>query len=125
MLPIETQEAIVTNAFFAEMQKSANVLGDVIDATRFISKSRQAPKLVQKGERLIAKGKSMDAQATQILKSTPHGQRLDNADLMSGKKHKALLGSAAALGLGAAGFGYYQYKRDLNDQLAGTYTQAS
>jgi hypothetical protein len=120
MLPIETQEAIIAKSFFDELQKNAAAFGDFMDAARFISKSRGSVRDVAKGERLIARGKTKDIEATNILKTTPLGERLKNKSV----SRKALIG-AGALGLGAAGYGYYQYKRDLNDQAAGNFTQIS
>jgi hypothetical protein len=120
MLPIETQEAIIVKSFFDELQKHAGVLGDFTDAAKFISKSRGSVRKIQKGEKLIAKGKSLDTEANKILESTPIGERLKP----KGVSRKALIG-AGALGLGAAGYGYYQYKRDLNDQAGRDFTQVS
>jgi hypothetical protein len=120
MLSIETQEAIVSKAFFDELKKEAGVLQTAVDTFR-------AGRLGNKIDRLSAKTNVLKEQAQRglsemqrKLETVPSYVRADKAAIDEKKRQKTLLGAAAALGLGATGYGYYQYKRDKeNGQLTG------
>jgi hypothetical protein len=126
MLSIETQEAIVTKAFFSELEKNAGIFGAAWHNLRAGMKIDKINKAVPALQYHSGVAESELTRMLGRLKKGPEYVRKDQAIADEAKKQKTLLGTAAALGLGATGFGYYQYKRDKeHGQLAGAYPQVS
>lgn len=112
--------AIILDAFYEELSKSANVITDVKDAATVIYKSRKAARQTAKAEKLLGKAKDNKESAQKILKNTPLGKEMQAETDGTSKK---MMAGAAAVGLGGLGFGYYQYQQNQNDQLGRAYPQ--
>lgn len=126
MLSIEAQETVVAKAFFEELEKQAGVFNAAWHNLRAGMKINKINRAVPALEyhSTVAANELANIQAR--LKKGPEYIKKTDVVANEDKKSKTLLGMAAALGLGATGFGYYQYKRDKeHGQLAGAYPQVS
>jgi hypothetical protein len=136
MLSTEIQEAVVTNAFFDELSKTAGPIWEGLKATgqsmltHFHGGVAKARNVI--ADKAIAKSTAADAKyvgdveklVTDIQGRPRHLTSEKVKELKDSNKNlKTLAGAATALGLGGLGFGYYQLKKNENDQLARTYPQ--
>jgi hypothetical protein len=122
MLSVENQEAVIVKAFFQEFEKTAGPKWNLFKTRVF---GTIADVAAAKQQKVKGKVQTFINEVQKELNETPTFVQRSKVIEEQEKKNKNLLGTAAALGLGAAGFGYYQYKRDLNDRLATNYPQVS
>lgn len=130
---IETQEAIITKAFFDELEKNAGRVSTFIDTFRTARHASKAVAAGAKADRAAVAANTLKGSAQTglnaiqaTINSAPSYVRADKVVADQSKRNKTLLGVAATLGLGATGYGYMQYKRDKeNGQLAGYTPQVS